>query len=211
MKTIFAAVLVAAAAPATAGTLYQSLPDLTVDPVVAGYCSSCNAFLPFRIYDTFSLAADSTIKSVTFALDTSFYAGNSVNVGFFNLAGALPGTAIASYTFAPSDFTSSFNVPTASERSRSLVTVAIPDLLLAAGRYDISFFNAAGLSIPAYAKTGGTLYQSGNFFQAGQFYPDRSAAFSVSGAVPEPASWALMITGFGLVGAGMRRRVALAA
>ena len=27
-----------------------------------------------------------------------------------------------------------------------------------------------------------------------------------TGAVPEPASWALMITGFGMVGAGMRRR-----
>jgi hypothetical protein len=30
-------------------------------------------------------------------------------------------------------------------------------------------------------------------------------------AVPEPASWALMIAGFGMVGASMRRRVALAA
>ncbi len=28
----------------------------------------------------------------------------------------------------------------------------------------------------------------------------------VSGAVPEPATWAMMLTGFGLVGAGMRRR-----
>jgi hypothetical protein len=213
MKTMFAAaaVLFAAAAPATAGTLYQSLPDLTVDPVVAGYCSSCNAFLPYRIYDTFTLAADSTIRSVTFALDTSFYAGNSVDVGFFNLAAGLPGSSIASYTFTPAQFTSSFDVPTASERSRSLVTVAIPDLMLAAGSYDISFFNAGGLSIPGYAKTGGTLYQSGNFFDPAGFKPNQSAAFSVSGAVPEPASWALMIAGFGLVGAGMRRRVALAA
>ncbi len=31
-------------------------------------------------------------------------------------------------------------------------------------------------------------------------------AISVSGAVPEPASWALMISGFGLAGAAMRRR-----
>ena len=30
-------------------------------------------------------------------------------------------------------------------------------------------------------------------------------------AVPEPASWALMIAGFGLVGAAMRRRAAAAA
>ena len=36
--------------------------------------------------------------------------------------------------------------------------------------------------------------------------------FTLSGAVPEPASWALMIVGFGLVGVSMRRRkVAIAA
>jgi hypothetical protein len=28
----------------------------------------------------------------------------------------------------------------------------------------------------------------------------------VNGAVPEPASWAMMIGGFGMVGAAMRRR-----
>jgi hypothetical protein len=31
------------------------------------------------------------------------------------------------------------------------------------------------------------------------------------GAVPEPASWAMLIAGFGLVGAAQRRRVARAA
>ena len=32
-----------------------------------------------------------------------------------------------------------------------------------------------------------------------------------TGAVPEPASWALMVGGFGLFGAAMRRRVAITA
>lgn len=36
-------------------------------------------------------------------------------------------------------------------------------------------------------------------------------SISVGGTVPEPASWALMIVGFGMVGATLRRRVALAA
>lgn len=211
MKIIFAATAaLIVASPAVAATLYQSLPDLTVDPVVAGYCSSCNAFLPYRIYDTFSLGTDSTIKSVTFALD-NFYQGASVNVGFFNLAGELPGASIASYTFTPEQFASSVQIPTASERSRSLVTVIIPDLALAAGSYDISFYNASGLSIPGYAKVGGALYQSGNFFDPAGLKANQSAAFSVSGAVPEPASWALMFAGFGFVGARLRRRVAVAA
>ena len=34
---------------------------------------------------------------------------------------------------------------------------------------------------------------------------------ALAGTVPEPASWALMIGGFGLVGASLRRRRAVAA
>jgi hypothetical protein len=34
-------------------------------------------------------------------------------------------------------------------------------------------------------------------------------ATTAAGAVPEPASWALMIAGFGLVGGAMRRRAAV--
>jgi hypothetical protein len=40
---------------------------------------------------------------------------------------------------------------------------------------------------------------------------DTISLSSSSGAVPEPASWALMIVGFGLVGVSMRRRKAVAA
>lgn len=42
----------------------------------------------------------------------------------------------------------------------------------------------------------------------GQQFSERTLGFTVnvSGAVPEPASWALMIAGFGLTGAAMRRR-----
>ncbi|TPE62912.1 PEP-CTERM sorting domain-containing protein [Sandaracinobacter neustonicus] len=38
------------------------------------------------------------------------------------------------------------------------------------------------------------------------FLDDVSASVSASGAVPEPATWAMLITGFGLIGAVMRRR-----
>lgn len=212
-RIIVAALAMAAAVPAQAATIFQSLPDLTVAPVVAGYCSSCNAFLPFRIYDQFSLGSDAIINSVTFALDTGFYAGNSVNVGFFARNDALPGAQLASFDFTPAQFSAFVPIET-TERTRALVTVDIGALSLAAGNYSISFYNPNGLSIPAYFNPGGALYQSGNFFQASQFYPDRSAAFSLdsaAGAVPEPASWALMIVGFGLVGGTMRRRVFAAA
>lgn len=42
-----------------------------------------------------------------------------------------------------------------------------------------------------------------------QFGADTS--FTLSGAVPEPASWALLVAGFGLSGAAMRRRRVAAA
>jgi hypothetical protein len=37
-------------------------------------------------------------------------------------------------------------------------------------------------------------------------YWDNLSIPALSGAVPEPSSWAMMIGGFALVGAGMRRR-----
>jgi len=42
------------------------------------------------------------------------------------------------------------------------------------------------------------------------FANNPGAAPPPSGGVPEPASWALMIAGFGLAGAALRRRSALA-
>ncbi|MBT9472342.1 MAG: PEPxxWA-CTERM sorting domain-containing protein [Phenylobacterium sp.] len=36
-----------------------------------------------------------------------------------------------------------------------------------------------------------------------------NVSIGVSSAVPEPATWAMMIMGFGLVGSAMRRRQAL--
>ena len=37
-------------------------------------------------------------------------------------------------------------------------------------------------------------------------FDDMERQFNLSGAVPEPASWALMIIGFGMIGGALRRR-----
>jgi hypothetical protein len=52
---------------------------------------------------------------------------------------------------------------------------------------------------------------AGNMFSPFAYEAGTYDAFTTGAVVPEPASWALMIAGFGLVGAAMRRRVAIAA
>jgi PEP-CTERM motif len=83
--------------------------------------------------------------------------------------------------------------------------------------YEILVFGAAIVGVPGNSET---LYffEQGSFATVGVhssllFGPEQFATLSVSDSsivagVPEPATWAMMIAGFGLVGAGMRRRAA---
>jgi len=57
----------------------------------------------------------------------------------------------------------------------------------------------------------GSLPFDSNAVEAGAYDAINFGGSFNGGAVPEPASWALMIAGFGMVGATMRRRKALAA
>lgn len=79
--------------------------------------------------------------------------------------------------------------------------------LPADGAYSTANAAYAGLSNP-YA--GGRFWFSGaNYSQSSPAFADRDLAFEMVGIVapiPEPASWALMIAGFGLAGAAARRR-----
>ncbi len=52
------------------------------------------------------------------------------------------------------------------------------------------------------------LVSDNNFTPGTQF--TQFLAFRIPAAVPEPATWAMMIAGFGLVGVTLRRRSALA-
>ena len=90
-----------------------------------------------------------------------------------------------------------------------------------------SFGNTFQAGSPGAAAACATAYFS-NFYThcdwsdgvAGQWFnpqnpmggvPETLLVRGISNAVPEPASWALMITGFGLVGAAMRRKALQAA
>jgi hypothetical protein len=57
---------------------------------------------------------------------------------------------------------------------------------------------------------GGAAYIGGPTY-GGELEPYVQGNWSMTGSVPEPASWAMMIAGFGLIGGAMRRRAAATA
>jgi len=92
---------------------------------------------------------------------------------------------------------------------------ATADVFVGANGVHVSAANNPGL----FGTGGAMLWQSGSFtfvgtghdtIQLAATVPGNGGVFfdnvSVSGAVPEPATWALMIGGFGMAGAMMRRR-----
>lgn len=71
--------------------------------------------------------------------------------------------------------------------------------------------NALDVSVPASSSVGtytGSFYiLGGDTEDSSEVFGDYTFAVNVTSAtVPEPAAWAMMITGFGMVGAAMRRR-----
>lgn len=86
--------------------------------------------------------------------------------------------------------------------------------------FDLESFISQNLAVGTYVinMTSYSNFPTGNLgdpYTNGSYYPNGGAytieATNAVAGVPEPASWALLITGFGLVGATMRRRVAVAA
>jgi hypothetical protein len=78
-------------------------------------------------------------------------------------------------------------------------------LTLTGGSSQVGHFQALGAAWAA-THASNTTYADAIYSVAGQ-----NQGFVLSGGVPEPASWALMISGFGMAGAVLRRRRQVAA
>lgn len=180
------------AAPVYADVLFQSISDLTVAPQKS-VCSSCSG--NFQVYDNFSLAASATITEIDFAVYSPAFSQPPITVGIYGLTGGLPGTLIVSETFS--------GYPVSPTGHLTDIVDALPnDWSLAAGSYDITFYNPSQLTVAGYAETGRAFYQSGLGLSAG--YPTGFELIGSTIAAPEPASVAVF--GLALIGLAAARR-----
>ena len=118
------------------------------------------------------------------------FAFSNSGLGFFNIAAGFTGALSFTYG-AFTNFTA-----TVFDGLNGTGT-ALGSISLAANNV-----NAFDLVTISFSGTGQSFAISGGGAQFG--FDD--VTFNEPGAVPEPASWALMIAGFGLVGSAMRRR-----
>lgn len=93
------------------------------------------------------------------------------------------------------------------------VTFATPASYLASGTYWLRLHVATNTSSSVYWDIVGAVPGSGELVYEGDLYArDERTAFTLygefteAGAVPEPATWAMMIVGFGLTGGMLRQR-----
>ncbi len=152
----------------------------------------------------------------------SIVSGANVNTGAVVASGVTNVTngGLMGYRVTPTTLTNT-------DRAIYRLSTDIPDLVLAAGNYFLTWSltgtaasgpwtppivgsPAAGGNALQLTSTSGGLYVT--LQDAGALLPVE-LPFTINGerivnqgAVPEPASWLMMLAGFGLVGVGMRRR-----
>jgi hypothetical protein len=216
LSGLFAAAVAVVAAPAGAGVFYRSIPDLTVTPNVLDYCSPCAGGFPQSIGEVFSLGASETVRSVTFAIDSTPRLSGPiwpvpVTLSFFDFAPGAVGAPVVSEMF--SSYASDVPVSAA---GTDVVTVNLTGggLALSAGSYELFITNPLGsLYVPAYQNlsngngisVGGTLAENAAYQLIGNHY-DMGVALSNSPVVPESSTWAMMTIGFAGLGVAALRR-----
>lgn len=201
-KMIVALAALAASASAHAAVVYQSI-DLDNVPATAnngGVYSGHNG--AYRGFSDFTLSQGATMSGADFLVNYGFgYDGGPIEISFYAVEQNGGHSLIAQYSF---DAAARSETAVLSWLNR--VSVVLPDLQLAAGHYEFSYFSPNNLVLPLFEKTG-------NYYVAadgGGYFGGYSSGFRLTDTaapgVPEPATWALMIGGFGLAGAAVRRR-----
>jgi len=181
MKRIILAVAVSAAAitasaPAMAVTYVQNLGNVSVPPDTFFTPSTTVSAGSVDAYFNFTLTSLATLSGASFT---------STNPGavIFNNVGVYSGTATTTTAGAPTGTRFAFN--NVQEVNAFGNGIGYTPVTLTAGTYTIY--------LSGTAPTQNTIGSSIRFSSA-------------NAAVPEPASWGLMLLGFGMVGIGLRSR-----
>jgi uncharacterized repeat protein (TIGR03803 family) len=135
--------------------------------------------------EVFSIASDGTVTTLATL-------GDSISGGLImdksgTLFGVTPGN------------TGGFGTVFSLTKTGTLTTLATFDGSNGTAPYGSLIADASG-TLYGVARSGGGPNDAGTVFSI------TGSGFNVGGAVPEPASWAMLIAGFGLTGAAMRRR-----
>jgi hypothetical protein len=186
---------IGAAAPAAAATLYDNGaadPTISARPINFG-----NAYA-----NSFTLAQDSTVTGVNF---TSF---DFPSVSISNVSWAITPAVNFAAAATSAAVSSSYLFTQGNGYRLDNNSFSTGALSLAAGTYYLLLENAV-------TTAGGSAYwgvSDGPSIAYGNgFRYEQSEAFQIIGtpnasAVPEPASWAMMIGGVGVLGGALRRR-----
>lgn len=191
--TAVAAGMALAASAHAANTLTFDITNIDVtvtngsDPFCLGCAMGATALTPPASFDL-GAGGSSTFKFVNFDLHGLGFGSATIDAKLtFDspISGSVDSTGGASYVELFGKLTAG-----------SLTWSVVPTITTSNGStFDVSFENLGGLK-------GGSKVAD---------YVTITAGNVVAGAVPEPASWALMIGGFGMAGAMLRRRGAIAA
>ena len=205
IASLFAGLALAGAANASNVVLNETL-DLTTAQQNYGFTAGWRGFSSFSPPFGFDLAAgdslDFTIdfkggQTLTLNNPTFFWAFSYTN----DASSSVNGTGTLSFLDASGAAFLTSNLKTDNEAAVHF-----------GQNYGSSDFGALPANLTFYGlRYSGVLNSYSNPSVTSRHYADPQVLFNagsavVSGGVPEPATWALMISGFGLVGASMRRR-----
>ena len=203
MKAFYA--LAAMAAVAGSPTVAATLADTGAATAGSGLCSGSNPSCGSNgwiIYTPFTLGATSQVAGAAYVIrnvPSSAYTSTNWSIWssdpLLNFAGGpdFAGNAVGVLTAAAVG---------------STVTLSGLSAQLNAGTHWFGFSNVVTSGIPTFGRTATGLLSRQSDLNGSFFNPNIvTASLQVFGsAVPEPQSWALLIAGFGLIGATMRRR-----
>jgi|GEM_PF-1398277 len=207
--------------PTYGGDLVIIKKMLLAAVALATLASGAQAATPAYDYDTHALGSDSRPFTVGFAFSLS--QATTVDALGYNTINLPDDRAVSLWTIGGTLITSAVVMPGDTVIGH-FAYADIADVFLAAGDYVIAgvfeggdvVLNQTGVTTMAgYTWLGDrqsagaglnfpTLYNNGGYGTQGIAMVNFLAVNG--GAVPEPASWAMMIGGLGLVGATMRRR-----